>query len=381
MAEVDHLGFYTKHEISPVRQNIADIEKHCQRRESLYRQLGILPATIKGKSVLEVGPGSGYNSVYTAMLDPAHYLLLEGNPTGIGQIEKLFAEFPELASRVTMQLGRIEQFATDKRFDFVFCEGVLSGVFNPEEILNRLTSVLSPDGVLVVTCVDHISHFSETLRRLAAQLLTDSQRTPQQQAEQLLPMFTAHLDSLAGMSRRYDDWIIDNLIHPGSIIDNISIPEILDKFATQLDYYAASPHFVTDWRWYKQITGEQRSQNRIATEQYWRNAHNFLDYRRLLPTQEVESGQQLYALCTDVRHLIGKYEEQQNTATLNEVGAALEKMVSFLGGISTELQADFGEFLDWLQADQPDPEAFAKLVGFGPLFGRGQQYISLTRKR
>ena len=37
----DHLGFYLEHEISPVRQDISNLDKHMERRGSLYRYLGL----------------------------------------------------------------------------------------------------------------------------------------------------------------------------------------------------------------------------------------------------------------------------------------------------------------------------------------------------
>src|SRR5687768_7560883 len=92
-----HLAFYTAHGISPVRQDISDWERHRQRRSALYRQLGILPAYLKVRSVLEVGPGSGHNALYTASLGPSRFVLVEGNSTGIGDIRALFAEHPDIA--------------------------------------------------------------------------------------------------------------------------------------------------------------------------------------------------------------------------------------------------------------------------------------------
>jgi hypothetical protein len=37
------------------------------------------------------------------------------------------------------------------------------------------------------------------------------------------------------------------------------------------------------------------------------------------------------------------------------------------------------EAAELLATDHPDPTAIAEAEKFGPLFGRGQQYISLTR--
>ena len=62
------LEFYRRHQISPVRQDIRDLGAHFGRRTALYRHLGILPAFLRGRTVLEVGPGSGFNSLHTASL-------------------------------------------------------------------------------------------------------------------------------------------------------------------------------------------------------------------------------------------------------------------------------------------------------------------------
>ena len=64
------VGFYESNNISPVSQDISDLNKHFQRRNSLFRSLGILPSLVKGIKVLEFGPGSGHNALYTASLFP-----------------------------------------------------------------------------------------------------------------------------------------------------------------------------------------------------------------------------------------------------------------------------------------------------------------------
>jgi predicted O-methyltransferase YrrM len=123
-----HLDFYTRYGISPVRQDISDLRRHFERREALYRHLGLLPGFFPQRTVLEVGPGGGYNSIYTASLAPSRYVLVEGNPTGVVEIRQLFAGFPELASRIEIVHSSLEEYRPDTRFDFVFCEGLLSGV-------------------------------------------------------------------------------------------------------------------------------------------------------------------------------------------------------------------------------------------------------------
>lgn len=57
------LEYYGEHEISPVRQDLSDINLHFAKREKLYRQLGLPGIAFEGKKILEVGPGSGYNTL------------------------------------------------------------------------------------------------------------------------------------------------------------------------------------------------------------------------------------------------------------------------------------------------------------------------------
>src|SRR6058998_3079939 len=54
------VDFYRQHGISPVRQDISNLEVHFTRRAGLYRQLGLLPGFLRGRSAIEIGPGSGF---------------------------------------------------------------------------------------------------------------------------------------------------------------------------------------------------------------------------------------------------------------------------------------------------------------------------------
>lgn len=374
-----HLDFYTKFNISPVRQDISDLSRHFQRREALYRQLGILPPSIRGQSVLEVGPGGGYNSLYTAALRPRRYVLLEGNPTGIAHMNSLFHEHPEWTDTIEIVESRLEDWKPDQEYDFVFCEGLLSGVPNPEEILHKLADSTTIGGVLTITCVDHLSHFPETIRRALAQLAFNINDDLDTKVKRILPMVARHLETLPGMSRRHDDWVIDNLIHPGSIIPLISFPEAIAVLAPRFEFYASSPHLVTDWRWYKSIVGEEWDFNVQAIEQFWTQAHNMLDYRRVLPPREATANQQLYDLCSAARAQLERFERRREPQFMASFREHLGKIVEETRYFSTDIAEALSEAAALLADERPNPTAVADAKKFGALFGRGQQYLSLTR--
>lgn len=53
------LDYYGKNQISPVRQDINDMQIHYERRKKLYRQCGIPILAFKNAEMLEIGPGGG----------------------------------------------------------------------------------------------------------------------------------------------------------------------------------------------------------------------------------------------------------------------------------------------------------------------------------
>lgn len=376
-----HLEFYTQFNISPVRQDISDLARHFQRREALYRHLGILPRFIAGRSVLEVGPGGGFNSLYTASLGPSRYLLVEGNPTGIGHMKGLFAQFPEWTAATTIVESTLEAWRPDRDYDFVFCEGVLSGVPNPEELLNKLGDATARGGVLTITCVDHLSHFPETIRRAFAQLAVDPADDLDVKVEKILPMMEPHLRTLPGMSRRHDDWVIDNLIHPGSIIPLINFPEAVAVLAPRFEFYASSPHLIADWRWYKSIVGDDWGFNLQAIDQFWEQAHNVLDYRRVFAPRAPQANQRLYDLSTAARAQLEIFERRREPVFMERFRALLGEIIDDVRSYSDDVADALAEAASLLAANRPDPKAVANASKFAALFGRGQQYISLTRIR
>ena len=88
----DHLEYYLEHSISPVRQDVENLKQHLERRGALYTSIGLPELMIKGKKVLEVGPGSGHNSLYVSSCIPQLYDLLEPNKSACIEIEELYSE-------------------------------------------------------------------------------------------------------------------------------------------------------------------------------------------------------------------------------------------------------------------------------------------------
>jgi len=378
------LEFYQRHRISPVRQDIGDLEAHFARRAALYRHLGILPAFVRGRRVLEIGPGSGFNSLYTASLDPSRYVLVEPNPRGVDDILQLFSGYPRFARLIEVVSASADEYECGEPFDFVFCEGMLAlaGVPDPRALLRSVARNTAPGGVLVITCIDAVSQLPEVLRRFVAQWLIDPAADLAGNAARLLPAFSPHLSTLKAMSRRHDDWIVDNLLNPASIGPLLGIPDAiatLDGFLTGFDAFGASPQFMTDWRWYKAIGIDGRF-NALAAEAYWAGVHNLLDYRHLSPPRDPAENRRLYDECATIRDLVAEYERTRDRGLLRSVSRGVNGIASTVSAFSRETSEAIAE----LGAIFSQPPIEASRVGagtrFGPWFGRGQQYLSFSRR-
>ena len=377
--EPSHLDYYTRHGISPVRQDILDLGRHFERREALYRSLGLPPLLLRGRSVAEVGPGSGHNSLYTASLSPARYVLIEPNPAGVASIRELLRshEIDELAIDIVQQ--PVAEFRPGNRFEVVFCEGLLAGVPEPESLLRQLVALTDTGGVLVVTSEDYISKLPETLRRLFAWMILGDESSLERQVERLIPVFSPHLKTLKAMSRRHDDWIIDNLLNPASVGRELSMARTIETVSSECTFYSSSPAICKDWRWYKSIDRSNAEYNERAIVEYWENAHNFLDYRQLLPIRNSQKNRSLYRLCREIRFATGEYEGTRSPKTLDLLQDKLDEVVDNVKGTSSETTSGLQEACDLLKRSPVDADAIAASEHFGPFFGRGQQYLSFLK--
>jgi len=324
------LDFYREHQISPVRQDIGDLEAHFARRAFLYRSLGLPPVAIEGKSVLEIGPGSGENAQYTHSLKPRRYVLVEPNEKAQEALQATFAGEVEIISET------LETWRTSERFDIVLCEGLLglSGR-DSRSLLAAAGEKVRVGGVLVITCIDAISQCADVLRRAMAQPYIRKDASLQENVEALKPVFAPHLATLKGMTRSVEDWIVDNILNPASIGPTFSIPDALEAVEGKFCVLGCSPRFLIDWRWYK----EADSSNKWAIESYWRNCHNLYDYREIRPEREFSiENKELASKCREIR----------------------ERLRALEAGFDLRVPHNQVEFdVSW--------------------FGRGQQYLSLAR--
>lgn len=370
------VDFYRQHGISPVGQDISDLGRHFSRRESLYRSLGIAPVLVGGRRLIEFGPGSGYNALYTASLQPQRYVLVDGNPTGLDRARTLLeSAVPAGATELAFVLSLAEEYHDDERYDIVLCEGTIPFQRDPGALARVVAGFARPGGIVVVTCIDDISFLAETLRRLLASYACETDSPLETKLAALRPVFAPHLAALSSASRPLDDWLLDNIIQllppPG-----FSIPQAIAALGDAFEIYGTSPRFLTDWRWYKALVGAERRFDERAIAGYYASALNLLDHTLEAPVLPRAFGEELAARCAAIVRQIADADarcERLDAALLaRRIGDLRDHVAPHAENAARSLDA-FARFLGDRDVAALNRSPF---VGF---FGRGQQYASFIR--
>ncbi|WP_432738078.1 class I SAM-dependent methyltransferase [Maridesulfovibrio sp. FT414] len=371
------VGYYSENMISPVAQDLSDLNRHFEIRNSLYRTLGIPSLFVKGRRVIEFGPGSGHNALFTSSLSPSRYVLVDGNPTGIAEVNKLFAKRASGQS-ITLIESYIEEFCSAEKFDLVLCEGVIPTQVEPVSFLKHVASFATVGGIVVITCLDYVSCLSEVLRRFVSRCMSIQNGSLQDNVRNLVPIWKDHLNSLEGMTRSHEDWIKDNMLQPfyGPLF---SIKDAVESLRESFYVYNSSPSFICDWRWFKTLHGKEAGRvNDIALDQYLNNVHNLVDYRFVYPKRDVLLNTELIDLCTAV------YDEVENFMRHHDLKSIVKvcDLTKFIGINLKSLNAIYPDvFSDYRSALKAIVNDGGKhdFRLFTTFFGRGQQYVSFIR--
>ncbi|VFN00629.1 MAG: Methyltransferase domain-containing protein [Candidatus Kentron sp. G] len=369
------VGFYEQNAISPVNQDISDLEKHFQRRDSLFRALGIVPIFVQGRRILEFGPGSGHNALYTASLRPGFYALVEGNPRGAKETRERLGGIEGLKFEIDHCL--FQDYRPESTFDIVWAEGCIPHQAQPAIILEHIARFVRAGGVLCVTTVSGVSYLSEILRRLFRDRFFPSLvgQDVFDQAEQLAPYYEAHLLNLRGRSRPVVDWILDNIVQPFQDRKVFGIPEVIRTLSEDFDVLGTSPRFLTDWRWYKEIVGQERGFNEKALDAYFQTNLNLLDYRFECPPHSTQFGTELEALGENAWEVMCRIEMGEEDAW-RDFFTLMDALTGQIKGSAPAATRAILEAVELLKGDDPD----MPLTEFPKWWGRGQQYLSSIRK-
>ncbi len=377
--QVDHLQFYMEHNISPVRQDIVDLTKHFDRRGSLYRYLGMPAISFRDRDVLEIGPGSGHNSLYVSSCLPKSYDLLEPNPAGQEGIARLYADFNLEHTEPTLIKKRLEDFSPDRLYDVVISECWLGVSRHEREMMVKLGTFVKPGGVLIFTLESPAGSAVNAFRRLLADKLTWDEVSMEEKTRILVKAFSTHLDTMKDMTRPYEDWVQDCMINPGFMTICPTPAMFMEGLGGEFSMYNSYPRFVSDWRWYKSLYGENKRFNERYMDAYYRNSHNFFDYTTNHPERDPEKNKDLDGYCYNLLSLIVDMEEKRDSGLGARIAEVVRLIQSNIGGLSDAWDKGIEEFLNLYARERITVEDIAGMEHLRPIFGRELIYITAIK--
>jgi SAM-dependent methyltransferase len=383
---MSHLDYYLRHGISPVHYDLSSMEAHLERRGSLYRSLGLIPLALRGSKILEVAAGTGQNSLYLAVQEPAELTLLEPNPAGARQIEALYADQPLRHTAPQLIRKKLEDYEPQSPFDIVICENWLGRSAHERALLRKLGGFLAPQGVLVVTVVSPVGFLPNMLRRAISARLVRPGQSFDEQTQTLVRAFGGHLATMKSMTRTAVDWVHDNMLTPVYFDICLPIPALLNEVGERFEVIGSSPQFAQDWRWFKSLHGEQRRFNAHFTEEYFAHCHNMLDHRLALPRGEAAANRAMEEAAFRLIDEVRDFEAQQRNPAardeqaMNALNAAVDRFIALARDVLPQsVIVALGEAASLLRRPKLDEAAVAGSENFAGLFGRETLYVSLQR--
>jgi SAM-dependent methyltransferase len=236
------LGVYTK--VNPSAISIEDPAVYRtwrERREILFvDKLKILPGAFRGARLLEVGGGTGENTVLSSQWG-ADVTLVDMNPIALERatsLWKIFGCAPTKAIRSSL----FDLKTTDLpegSFDLVFCEGVIHHTADPIAALNMLIRYVKPDGLLMVSFAEASGFKARTLQRALIQAVAgDNEEKIVAAARRYFP---EHLRRCVQFGQRTEISVIyDSYVNPQ--VEGVNLTDVLDVLhANRFMYYSGAP--------------------------------------------------------------------------------------------------------------------------------------------
>ena len=372
--EKPYLDFYADQGADLVSRNVEDKETFFRSRESLYLTLGIPPGLLKGKSVIEFGPGTGHNALYTDWLEPSLYVLVDGGEAILSASKNRL----EVDGRNSVERHYIcslfEDYSCEDEYDLVIAEGCIPNQINPIALFQKLLEFVRPQGIMMFTTVSAASWLSEIIRRLVKTRLVPIDTPFNEQVEYLLPIFNEHFAALSSMGRTGESWILDNLVQPLSLGKLFTIPDAVDNLPDPFEIVATAPRFSLDWTWYKDVAESKEEKNNVFLTSYYRNVINMMDRRSVVPSHDYELGVQIEDLASRIWMDLCLIE-QGNSSAWSVVLNNLSELRNCIERVSPGTAKAIQEAHEWI-----DHGSVASPLNYFPSWwGRGQQHVSIVR--
>jgi len=268
-------SYYAENNLTPSRSSIEDpsiFQRHWQIRTHLYQDLLAVPlAFLQGKSVLEIGCGTGEAAIVPAILG-ADMTLIDANCTVESRIDNLFDYF-EIKQRIRSKFFQpFEEYNTPENFSMITAEGFLFTLANRDQLLRKICSLLAKGGIAVVSFPDRFGSFFEFIKKTVLWRVYQISKIDDIHSLAALDLahqlFLKNFETLSS-TRNFETWWMDCLVSPFLTWNDCwAYDEILQIVSSENCIFHAStpriyepPHLT----WYKQVQSPEEQLQAVLT--------------------------------------------------------------------------------------------------------------------
>ena len=264
--------YYKENKFIPTTFDIMTSERlnvHRMKRENLYVNKLSIPNLIwKNAKVLEVACSSGENSLLYALMG-ARLTLVEPLQFSVDKLKNLFGHYG-LQNRIeNIYVDKIENISLSEQYDIIVAEGFLYTLPHRRDVLRRLFQSLANNGLLILSTVDAVGSFCESMKVVIAQLYCRKNNIDDinEQVEAIRPFFGEDFEGIPH-SRPFELWAKDQLLNP--IMTNspfYDFDEIVDNLSgLNLRFFSSWPSYkyTDDLEWHKRIPDETQKLRQVV---------------------------------------------------------------------------------------------------------------------
>lgn len=340
----------------------------------------------KDAKILEVGGGSGYNTLAFFYFGAKIIDIVEPNQNGVKEMKTLFEDIvSNFKTDVSIYNEIIEDFKFKDKYDFIIdfiiAEGFLHSVDNSKEIISNLLNQLNDGGVLVITCMDYCSMFIEQMKRLISRIIISNIEDYDEKVKKCVELFENTMKNLKNMSRSVEDWVKDDILNPAFNNDVILTIEDVINIINE-DYYilGTSQNIFTDLSWYKDIDNFEYLKNTYIN-QYLQKRHNFIMYGQEESVISTEKSKLIYSILANIRNFSKLYENSNNNIYIDNITKELKRLLLEYEKINNNIYLFIEKMIIYLDEFLKN----GKILNYKDIFlkgdvGRTQQYISIQKK-
>lgn len=377
------LDFYREQGVIPVHYKTDSDFRY--RRHWLFARLGVPPALVTGKNIIEFGPGTGDNATVVAALQPAKYVLVEANPSSILSLANKLSD--TRFDFVEVQECRALDFTSPDKFSLVIAENLIPGQYNSVQFAEHILGFVEPGGVAIVTTHTEAGLLADMCRHLLRPEIQGRFASAGDRGsfsglvDFAANIFSEDLASLGQSTRSSADWATDNVLHDWLDRDRTFMPKQAHEALTpQFDFLASSPSLDADTRWFKSVNEETHKSMDFFLDALHRNIPALLDHRIPLGT-DMASPDRAIAILDRLFELRDAIIKTNSYAVLPDFLEGLQELAGLLPMESERTRLA-------IQAFAQPKTGIRSFIGGGPVprwpafsqwWGRNNLYLSLWR--